>query len=86
MNKLTKYSSLPRSTRYHLFSKCNTIRKYLINKKGNVKWSLVSKRRKRYPLINNSLKIMIQKWIIKHPSVVASPIAKDTILVRDKIT
>ena len=29
---------------------------------------------------------MIQKWIIKHPSVVASPIAKDTILVRDKFT
>ena len=28
---------------------------------------------------------MIQKWIIKHPSVVASPIAKDTILVRDKL-
>ena len=24
--------------------------------------------------------------IIKHPSVVASPIAKDTILVRDKLT
>ena len=29
---------------------------------------------------------MIQNWIIKHPSVVASPIAKDTILVRDMIT
>ena len=29
---------------------------------------------------------MIQKWIIKHPSVVASPISEDTILVRDKLT
>ena len=29
---------------------------------------------------------MIQEWIIKHPSVVASPIVKDTILVRDKFT
>ena len=29
---------------------------------------------------------MIQKWIIKHLSVVASPIAKDTLLVRDKLT
>ena len=28
---------------------------------------------------------MIQEWIIKHPSVVASPIAKDTILVCDKL-
>ena len=28
---------------------------------------------------------MIQEWIIKHPSVVASPIVKDTILVRDKL-
>ena len=39
-----------------------------------------------YPLINYSLKIMIQKWIIKHPSVVAYPIAIDTILVRDNLT
>ena len=29
---------------------------------------------------------MIQEWIIKHPSVVASPIVKDTILVRDELT
>ena len=29
---------------------------------------------------------MIQEWIIKHPSVVASHIVKDTILVRDKLT
>ena len=37
-------------------------------------------------MINDSLKILIQNWIIKHPSVVESPIAKDTILVRDMIT
>ena len=29
---------------------------------------------------------MIQNWIIKHPSVVTSSIAKDIILVRDMIT
>ena len=29
---------------------------------------------------------MIQKWIIKHPSVVASSIAKEKILVRDNLT
>ena len=29
---------------------------------------------------------MIQKWIIKHPYVVSSPIAKNTMLVRDKLT
>ena len=29
---------------------------------------------------------MIQEWIIKHPSVVASHIVKDTILVCDKLT
>ena len=28
---------------------------------------------------------MIQEWIIKHPSIVVSPIEKDTILVRDNI-
>ena len=37
-------------------------------------------------MINDSLKILIQNWIIQHPSIVASPIAKDTILVRDKLT
>ena len=86
MNKLTKHLSLPRSTRYRLFSKCNTIREQLINNKGNVKWSSVSKRKRRYPLINDSLMTMIQELIIKHPSVVASLIVKDTILVRDKLT
>ena len=29
---------------------------------------------------------MIQQWIIKHPSVVASPIVKYTIVVRDMLT
>ena len=29
---------------------------------------------------------MIHEWIIKHPFVVVSPIAKDTILVRDELT
>ena len=37
-------------------------------------------------MINDSLKILIQNRIIKYPSVVASPIAKDTILVRDMIS
>ena len=86
VNKITKHLSIPRSTRYRLFGKCDEIGKDLVNKKGNVKWSSVSKRRKRYPFINDSLKILIQNWIIKHPSVVASPIAKGTILVRDMIT
>ena len=70
---------MPRSTGYRVFSKCDEIKKDLVNKKGNVKWSSVSKRSKRYPLINDSLKILIQNWIINHPSIVASPIAKDTV-------
>ena len=45
VKKLTKHLSLPRSTRYCLFSKCSTIREKLINNKGNVKWSSVSKRK-----------------------------------------
>ena len=85
VNKITKHLSLPRSTRYRLFSKCNIIRKHLINTKSNVKWLSVSKSKRRYPLINDSLNIMIQKWIINHPSVVESPIAKYTILVHDKL-
>ena len=85
MNKLTKYSFLPRSTRYRLFSKYNTIRECLINNNGNVTWSSARKRKRRYPLINDSFKTMIQQWIIKHPSVVAYIIVKYTILVRDKL-
>ena len=49
VNKITKHLSLPRSTRYRLFSKCDEIKKDLINKKGNVKWSSVSKRKKDIP-------------------------------------
>ena len=77
--------SLSRSTRYRLFSKCNTIRDKLINNKGNVKWSSVRKRKRRYPLIHKLLKTMIQEWIIKHPSIVESPIVQDKILVHDKL-
>ena len=47
VNKITKHLSLPRSTRYRLFSKCDEIRNKLVNQKGNVKWSNLSKRRKR---------------------------------------
>ena len=36
-------------------------------------------------MISDSLKVKIQDWIIKHPSVLVSPITKDTILVRDCI-
>ena len=86
VKKLTKYLSLPRSTIYRLFSKCNTIIEKLTNNKGDVKWSSVRKRKRRYPLIHESLKTMIQEWIIKHPSVVASPIVKDIILVPDELT
>ena len=86
VNKLTKHLSLPRSTRCRLFSKYNTIREQLINNKVNVKWSSVSRRKGRYPLIRELFKTIIQEWIIKYPSVVASPIAQDTILIRDKLT
>ena len=61
VNKITKHLFLPRSTRYRLFSKCNTIRVQLINNKGNVKWPSVSKRKGRHPLIHDSLKTMIQE-------------------------
>ena len=47
VNKITKHLSLPRSTRYYLSSKYNTIRKHLNDKKGDVKWSSLSKRKKK---------------------------------------
>ena len=60
MNKQTKYSTILRSTRYNLFSKYNSIREYLIDKKHNVKWSSVNKRKGRYLLISASLQVKIQ--------------------------
>ena len=36
--------------------------------------------------IKYSLKVKVQDWIIKHFSIVASPIISDTILVRDSQT
>ena len=38
-----------------------------------------------YSLISDSLKVMIQEWLIKHPSIVSSPVEKDTVLVRYNI-
>ena len=37
-------------------------------------------------MISESLKVKIQEWISKDPSVVASSITKDRILVRDDTT
>ena len=37
-------------------------------------------------MISDPLKVMIQDWIIKHPSIVASPITSDSILERDYVT
>ena len=45
MQTLTNHLALPRRTIYNLFSKCNSIREGLTNKKYNVKWLLVIKRK-----------------------------------------
>ena len=37
-------------------------------------------------MISDTLNVKIQDWIIKNPSVVASPITSDTILVQDSVT
>ena len=46
VDTLIKHVSVPRRTRYNLFSKYNHIREDIIIKKHNVKWSSVSKRKK----------------------------------------
>ena len=51
--------------------------------KDNAKWSSVGKRRKRYVLISDSLKLKIQDWIMKYVYIAVSPISSNTILVRD---
>ena len=60
MQTLTNHLALPRRTIYNLFSKCNIIREGLTNKKHNVKWLLVIKRKNMYPMISDSLKVKIQ--------------------------
>ena len=37
-------------------------------------------------MISDTLNVKIQDWIIKNPSVVASPITSDTILIQDSVT
>ena len=76
VNKLTNHLSIPRSTRYNVFSKCNSIREDLIKENHNIKCSSVSKRKITYPLISDLLEVMIQESIIKYSSIVAFPIIK----------
>ena len=61
VDKLTKHLSILRSIRYNCFSKCNSIREDLINKKHSVKRSSVRKSKRMYSLISDSLKVMIQE-------------------------
>ena len=74
---MSKHLAIPKRTAYSSIEKGVSLRD---------NWSSVTKRRRKYSLVNESLKIMFEEKIIKHLCVVVSPISIDTILVRNSIT
>jgi hypothetical protein len=74
---------IPYSTGKRLFKKAREKRQLLKMKTVKVNWS-VKKKRKGFTKITATIQADLRQWILDHPHVINSPIAKDTLLVRNK--
>jgi hypothetical protein len=73
---------IPYSTGRRLFKKARAKRLQLKSNTAKVKWS-VRKKRKGFSKITATVQANLRQWILDHPHVINSPIAKDTLLVRN---
>jgi hypothetical protein len=73
------------ATGQRYLAKAKVKRKSLSTKEKGLMWSCV-KNRKGYSKVSLSLRKSLLQWILDHPSVVPSPISKDTLLVRNPDT
>ena len=76
IDKLTKYLDILRRTRCILFERGVNLCDILLDAKENIKCLSVTK---TISVINESLKLIIEEWIIKYTFVVVSPISRDAI-------
>ena len=78
---ISNNSSIPRTSARRLMQKATNQRKKLSNMEKCNTWSIIT-HRKSYNTKQNLLNASLFEWILNHPHVVASPIFKDTVIVR----
>ena len=81
INMLYTKTSLSRSSARRLVIKAVHQRKKLTNAEKDTTWSVISHRHK-YTTKQNSLNEKLFEWILHHPHVIASPIHRDTVLIK----
>jgi hypothetical protein len=77
-----KAFGLKKTTGYRLLKKSKTKRSAVRNDGTSVLWSTVEKR-KGYSKVSPELRTKLYDWFLKHPQVIQSPIANDTLLLKD---
>jgi hypothetical protein len=80
-----KHLGMKWATGQRHLAKAKVKRKSLSQKEKGLMWSRV-KNRKGYSKISLSLRKSLLQWILDHPSVVPSPLSKDTLLVSNPDT
>ena len=73
------------STAKRLLTAAADKRKKLTEREEGVSWSQVQKR-KGHSKVTKELRAELHEWILAHPRVGTSPIAKDTLFVRNELT
>jgi hypothetical protein len=77
-----KALGLKRTSGYRLLKNMSKKRSDLHNDEYSVSWSTV-KKRKGYSKVSPQLRKKLYEWFLNHPQVIASPIASDTLLLKD---
>lgn len=80
-----KALGLSKSTGYRLAKKATQKRMKLTRREENVSWNIVEARR-GHRKVTDAMRKALHEWILAHPRVVESPIANDTLLVKDPAT
>ena len=78
-------TGLPVNSARRLLTKATTNRALLFEGEARLSWSLVEAR-KGYTKITSAVKAALHAWVLNHPRVVNSPIANETLLVKNPAT
>jgi hypothetical protein len=73
---------VPKTTGYRLFETAENKRRRLTQKLAKVSWSNVEQRQ-GYAKVSPEIRVKLLEWLLGHPNVVESPIAGETIWVRN---
>jgi hypothetical protein len=83
--KRAKVLGLPYSTTHRLFKNAKVVGSQLKNIEEGLSWSTVGRKKSRSN-VTEEMRAKLHAWVLNHPHVVDSPIARDTLLIKDPET